>query len=561
MVIFLQLINKQGRWLHIKLSVIWKENDKLLEKNHATICNNKIRVSELITINEVLQWEQGANISISSGTGAGKSFFCKNTLYEIAKNSGQKILMFIHRSNCVNQFINEIKRDGKDDVIDIITYQKLESDKLRRINTYDLSKYRYLICDEFHYFFNDSSFNNKTAVSFETIINEMDCIKVFMSATGDDMNNYMSKYIKDRSLPNITKYDIPKDFSFISNLTFYNNDATVESVFIKEAIEKNQKAIVFIQSAEKAYKLYCKFKKYCVFNCGTSSKFYKYVDADKITQILNNQKFEELILITTSCFDAGINIIDTELKHIIIDITDIGSLIQCMGRKRIQSEDDKVFIYIKTINNQRLSGLRQTMRRQIEMADYFIDSGFSVPKLISKYPRTNDKTDIVYDDYMEHNGESYYTKRVNDLMYWKKKVDIATFTLMMEKYGQFGFCKYLARIFGFYNEETGHYNYRTIIEDDSLEYYLQKIEGQVMLQKPDRKELINKVDARSGGKRLNKIDSLNEALEKRKLNYQIVQFATSRNINQVDTTTGEIKKVKKTYKQAWRVMKMGADRL
>ena len=78
-------------------------------------------------------------------------------------------------------------------------------------------------------------------------------------------------------------------------------------------------------------------------------EYYDYVDKEKIKNLLINQRFEEQFLITTSCFDAGINIIDTDVKHIVIDIVDIGSLIQCIGRKRIQSEDDKVHIYIKII--------------------------------------------------------------------------------------------------------------------------------------------------------------------------------------------------------------------
>lgn len=35
------------------------------------------------------------------------------------------------------------------------------------------------------YFFNDSSFNNKTAVSFKMIMSSNEAIHVFMSATGD----------------------------------------------------------------------------------------------------------------------------------------------------------------------------------------------------------------------------------------------------------------------------------------------------------------------------------------------------------------------------------------
>lgn len=45
----------------------------------------------------------------------------------------------------------------------------------------------------------------------------------------------------------------------------------------------------------------------------------------------------------------------------------------------------------------------------------------------------------------------------------------------MEEYGKFGYCKFLARIFGYFNEETGAYNYRMIKEEYELNEYLERI--------------------------------------------------------------------------------------
>jgi hypothetical protein len=55
--------------------------------------------------------------------------------------------------------------------------------------------------------------------------------------------------------------------------------------------------------------------------------------------------------------DAGVNIIDDELKHIICDVKDTGTLIQCIRRKRLQSKKDKIYLYIKAITNQQLGGM------------------------------------------------------------------------------------------------------------------------------------------------------------------------------------------------------------
>ena len=515
----------------------------------------KIRVTDLIKKEDVEKWKPRDNILIASPMGAGKSYFCKNTLYDMAKSVNGKILMLIHRSNCVEQFQYEIEADGKVDVIEVITYQSLEYSVLHNTNKFDLSKYMFVVCDEFHYFFNDSSFNNKTAISFNMIMSNTESVHVFMSATGDHMARYMRKYIKDNGLEKAIEYEIPFDFSFIQQLTFFHKDKTMEE-FLKEGVAKGDKGIFFIQSAEKAYKLYSKYKKYCVFNCRANNrKYYEYVDRNKIKDILINQRFNEQFLITTSCFDAGINIIDTDVKHIVIDIVDIGSLIQCIGRKRIQNEDDKLNIYIKIINNQKLAGLKRTMEKKIEMADFYMDNGYSVDKLIEKYPMQNDINNILYDDLVyDQNGNvipNSYTKRINEPMYFKKKEDIADYSIMLKKFDTFGYCKYLALMFGFYDEGTGRFTYRMINEDYELNSYLQKMvkDEVVLLQLKDRSELIKKINAKQDGKLLKKADTLNKILEEREIDYRIKEFETTRNY-----TDENDNKKKKKYKSAWKVV-------
>lgn len=514
------------------------------------------RISDVITKEESRKWQPGDNVLISAPMGAGKSYFCKYILYEITKELSGKILMLIHRINCVEQFKYEIETAGKSDIIDVVTYQSLEYRKLHNSSKQiDLSMYDYIVSDEFHYYFNDSSFNNKTSVSFKMIMNNTSAVHIFMSATGEHMSRYMKKYIVDNGLKSAFEYKIPFDFSFIKELIFFHKDTTMEEL-IKEGIRKGGKGIFFIQSAEKAYKLYSKYKDYCVFNCSANNrKYYEYVDKEKIKNILINQRFEEQFLITTSCFDAGINIVDKDVRHIVIDIVDIGSLIQCMGRKRLQNEDDKINVYIKAINNQKLAGLKRSMEQKVEMADYYMKTGYSVEKLIEKYPMQNDVNNILYDDLMyDEQGKiipNSYAKVVNELMYFKKKEDIADYTFMLEKFGKFGYCKYLATKFGFVDKETGNYMYGTINEEYELESYLQKMvdDNVVLLQLRDRNELIKKINAKQDGKLLKKATTLNQVLEERELDYRIKEFETTRYIED-----GTGKKRKKKYKHAWKVV-------
>lgn len=227
-----------------------------------------------------------------------------------------------------------------------------------------------------------------------------------------------------------------------------------------------------------------------------------------------------------------------------------------MGRKRIQDENDKIHVYIKVINNQKLAGLKRSMEQKVQMADYYRKSGYSMEKLIEKYPMQNDVNNILYDDltYDEEGNiiPNSYTKVINELMYFKRKEDIAEYSLMLEKYGKFGYCKYLAIKFGFYNKETGNYMYSTLMEDHELEDYLEKMvtDDTVMLQLRDRSELIKKINAKQDGKLLKKAATLNQVLEERELDYRIKEFETNRwytNIN------GQ--KKKKKYKNAWKVVR------
>ena len=500
---------------------------------------NTKRVSDIIGMDDIKTWTAKNIIIISAGTGRGKSYFIKNSLYQYAKENGKKILFLIHRSNCAVQFKNEIESDKKDDVIDIFTYQKIEYDILNYDKHIDYRQYAYIVCDEFHYFISDADFNKTTDVSFMEIMRQRNCIKIFMSATGEDVENYLSDNYKQK----VCKYELMPDYSYVSTLTFFSQYEDME--YLAEKFIFNQKkAIFFIQSAEKAYKLYKKYSQHSLFNCSKSNSHYKYVDKEAIEQMLRDERFNENLLITTACFDAGANIVDKDVKYIVADITDIGSLIQCLGRKRSQSEEDKVSFFIKAVNNQKLSGLRSSAQKNIEMAEYLLSH--NTQELILKYPRQVDKNSIIYDDTKKNNQKNMSTKKVNMMIYKKKKSNIDLYTSLMKT--SFGFCKYMAKYLGFQDEE-GHYTYLTFSKDYSLKAFLQRYvdENIVMLQVKDRKPLIDKLNVRSvNRKQLKGLDSLNAALEELGLPYQIVQFMTNRNVD------GKSKK----YKQAWRVEKI-----
>ena len=491
------------------------------------------RISEVVTIKEIRKWKNGNTITISAGTGKGKSYFIKNNLYAFAKKENKKILFLIHRTNCLNQFQSEIDKDKKNDVIDMMTYQKIEYDLLNNINI-DFSKYQYIVCDEFHYFLSDASYNFVTDISLNMILDAKDNIKIFMSATGQYTKGYINGIKKIETID----YEIPLEYEFIENLTFFYKDNALDR-FVKGAIKTNNKAIIFIDSAKKAYELYQRYEKYCLFNCSRSNnQYYKYVKKNEITKMLEKEKFDKQILITTTAMDAGVNIIDNKVNNIICDVKDIGVLIQCMGRKRIQNKNDKIELWVKAINNKQLGGMKTQLKRKIEMADYF-KKYKDIDELIKKYPRKYDNNGMIYD--ISTGEKDKCSKKINELAYYKCKLDMGEIEIM-KRYGNYGYCKYLSDIFGIATvEDNGYinYNYLTIADDEDFEKdeqnnnklikYLDSIVGKKLFKREQEK--IKEVFKKNGLKaRTMGINTLNGNLKDRQLPYIIVAKQTSKMI-------------------------------
>lgn len=484
------------------------------------------RVSSVITIEDIKNWKEGDTITITAGTGAGKSYFIKNNLYALAKKDNSKILMLIHRNNCVNQFQQEIERDKKTDVIEIRTYQNLEHKELKKFEN-DLSEYKYIVCDEFHYFMSDARFNHTTDISLNIILKQSKSIKIFMSATADLVRCYIKKV---KGIDTID-YSVPTSHRHIRSLNFFNEGGILEQL-VKDFIDTNSKCIVFIESAKKAYELYEKFKDNSIFNCSKHNQdYYKYVNEELINNILEKERFESNILITTTCFDAGVNIIDDDLTNIICDVTDIDVLIQCIGRKRIQKETDRINLYIKNISYNKLKGMKTQNKDKIEMADFLRQH--TVREFLEKYPKQYDRNKIVYDEVTDDNKS---TKVVNELMYFKCKYDL----LNIDKMFRNSYAWLVASNLSFV------YKNITILEDvkkeDELKEYLNRNLGRLYI-KEDKEELINMINLTDSRGRLQKSPSLIKEYLETNFNFTLkYNCETSRIID------GNKKKIKSCWK-------------
>lgn len=449
--------------------------------------------------NEYRKWNKGESYLIEAGTGKGKSHFVKNTLYDYAKSKGEKILLLSNRKNLKNQ--NDIELKGKEDVITTMNYQKLESCRKKEI-----SQYHYVVCDECHYFTTDSQFNYLTDISFDKIMESNDNIKLFMSATPMIIKYHMANLgVKP------TVYKLETDYGYIEKLYFYKNDSLIEDVIIKQQMKENEKMIYFSTQDKLLYDLH-KRNKNTLFNCSSKNKtFYENVDKDKINSILTNEKFDEQILFTTTCMDNGVNIKDTSIKYIVIDVNDIDSIIQCLGRKRVDGVEDTVTVYIK---NRSVKSMTKTIERREEMKRYAdVLSWTEESEFVEEFGRDSYKYGaMIYDSI----NFGKIKKCINKLMYVKCEVDIMTYEGIKEMKCKEKYATHVSNKLGVDF---------AILDDEinavSLSEYLEMLVDK-RLDKDEQEALIDRIGYRFDGRQIKSNSKLSAELLKNNIPYVII---------------------------------------
>lgn len=492
---------------------------------------NEITVSDIITEKDVDSWQDGDIVSISAPTGKGKSHFIKHSLAERAFKNGERIIMFLHRNQCIEQFTKELMGCEYASAVDIKTYQSVETME-RFQKEFDFSQYKYIVVDEMHYFLDDSSFNKYTDLSLGAILNQKDKTRIFMSATGDDMNEFLEDY-NDLEL---IKYELAKDFKHIRNITLFDNDKFIIDI-IQDVLRRGEKMILFFEGAERAYKYYREFKDISLFNCSESNRTHsRYVDRIAIKELLENERASDdvSLIFTTMCMDAGLNIHDEKFRNVFYyGKLSVSQLIQCMGRTRIQHDNHKLHIYMKNHNNQKIGG-HQT---QIQNKFIFVNDFLTLPinDFIIKHGREMSRYgDIVYDTVVD----GIPTKKVNSLAYHKILKDMDLIKAIKDT-DNGNLHDYLKELFGI--EGIFFYNGSSVV-NVTLSDYLSYIEG-VELYKEAQEELKRILELNGYGRRSMGINTINGILKDGKFGYTISSKKDNRR-----SINGEVNLMyKKTY--------------
>ena len=339
----------------------------------------------------------------------------------------------------------------------------------------------------------------------------------------------------------------PYDYSHIKSLTFFHEKEQLEKI-AAQVISSNRKAVFFIQSTERALELYRKFKNNMVFSCSKGNLEYKkYMNETLIASIADNCTFDSAILVTTAALDSGFTLKDSAINTIVVDMMEPETVIQCVGRKRPINNDDKIDLYIRGRTNEEVNRSLQQMVQDIKSAKLFFENEEEYH--ISNH-RQNSANNVIYNRPIgyDDNGNLQYVKSPNyskiaRLEYYAYNL----FPSITKAKIKFGYDKYLARHFGFFDDESKQYTYKVLSSKrQTLIEYLDSIIGVKMFTPKDRKPLIDKIGLKDyKGKLQKNLITLNTYLQDENLPYTIVSRRETKTVDGA----------KKNYTAVWTLLK------
>lgn len=360
-------------------------------------------ISDIFGEKEMNSLEIGDSVAIWSQTGSGKSYFVKNILSKYCSEKGWKCLLISNRKILRSQNEKELRFLEYGNSVDTVNYQELEIDFHGDFKSL-FFEYKVIVFDEAHYLLSDSEFNRNTDIIFKMMMNPPeDKICFFMTATPEPLEYCGAKFKK--------VYRLEPDYSYIEDVYFYSKDETADQIL--SSIPAGQKAIYFCSTAIDAYEKSLNIPSASFICSENNISFFKRSSMEERANIIAKEKFESKVLCCTKVLDNGVNIKDDSVQHIIIDMLDPTTFIQCLGRKRILNEFDKVKLYIRDFPKNQISFAKRKYSKQVGIAEEL----FSVGKeeFIRRYKKRSIE-DIIDNDMTVNMAKYYHCKFLIDEM-------------------------------------------------------------------------------------------------------------------------------------------------
>jgi len=350
------------------------------------------------------------NYGFWSEPDSGKTTMIIKHLIPLAEKENKTIL-FLYPRTAIGE---QLKFKTSSNVIEFQTYQALEN--LIKNNVI-LPKYDFIVCDEAHYFVDDSDFNIDTDLSFDFIDNSRDSIKILLTGTPEPLQYVnFKKPIIVMSTVNYSNHNV--------EIVFLSRTTKLIEQELKSELEKGNQSIVFSSSATKAYEMSQEFISYNPFFISSKgNKSFKHKNDENIRdKIINEEKSERSVGFMTSAMNTGINF-NEDIKNVII----LGSpssvdIRQSVGRVRKGNEDRKVRLYLQVPFGQAIRAKCESMKNDLEYFDLGIYE-WQQKYGRNKYPR------FIWTDPDKNNKDIAHIK-INQLRLAKLKSDLSDFATM-----------------------------------------------------------------------------------------------------------------------------------
>lgn len=350
-----------------------------------------------------LSFSSATRVLIESATGTGKTSFIVNKLAPFAAEYDRNILYLGNRIALENQLINQLENDSDlIDITDTILDRNKEKPRIFKHHQYSstitVTSYQsiiksltdnpnsipipyYVIIDEAHFFLSDSLFNRKTYEIWTTLMNTFARkVLIFMSATTTDF-----RYIFNNEIPYLgadhTNFDIYKAF-YKDDIEIYHNNYNpysshkflcyhkyVDIIAKIKKTDRTEKWLIFVNSIKDGSELLKQIK-------DSTNRNVKFISAENKRSVTWNRLiaenyFKEDIIITTSVIDNGVNIVDTDVRHIVLPFCDETDFIQMLGRRRILEDNEQLYVYIEQPSVQEINSLIYYTTHKLHIIDEY----------------------------------------------------------------------------------------------------------------------------------------------------------------------------------------------
>lgn len=350
------------------------EVQERFRKRKCEVMENKY-YSDLITEEQIKKWsDNNEYVYLNGDTGTGKTTFIFNKLIPyIVKNTDKFIFVLSNRKYLSTEHKNGLRKsdiyiDFKETGesiykrISIMTYQ-CYFDKYATNNDFIVdiecgaltSNNIVFICDECHYFLTDN-WNRQTTTALKTIL-ELKSNTYFVSATGNNIINFINT-ISSKKVTEENTVRIEQDYKNISLKSYKDNKELSEArKMITEILDNTNDKVIYYRKNKKQLsdlteELKEKYSDNIKLCYSENTKANNLLPNELETAFTEDKKMNCRCILTTNIIDNGIDIYDSDLKHIIVDMTEPEIIIQSIGRKR---DKEPLTVYINQTDGRTLN--------------------------------------------------------------------------------------------------------------------------------------------------------------------------------------------------------------